>query len=815
MRQPLSRYRSSRIRLAPLAGILMGAALHDGIGLALAERVGPKPRIAQDKPSAPGRTVRTGEMMPREKRARGISPGVERIRVKGGTGTATGVTNTTPGGGLLARETAPQAVQTVTRDFIAKQSPTSNALSLIQYVPGVTLSNADAFGQSNQSSFYMRGMSQTSVGYTLNGIPAADTSNYVPYTSQATDTENIQKLSVEQGVADIALPVYNAVAGSIRQTMTDPTPHRGGLVSLTYGNHQAAREFVRLDSGEIGHSGIRSFASYSYGTHAMWLGPGRARRSHIDSMALRTWGQGSSARVFLTYNQASEPYLKSITMRSWKTLGRSAAYYDPTYTPGNYNYYRVNAQETHSLLMGAPLVFALGRTLTLTTSPYYTHIQGAFNNGQTQAVDGYNGTAPVGPLALRGVENGEGAVMAVDYSNQQAGGVNSVLSWTSGHNELRAGYWYNYYDQTEIAPLSAIGPTGEGENFWGKYPIRGIDGSVLMQFNVHLIQQLNALFLSDTYRLFHDRVTLNAGFKYVMLSYSSTNLIPGDRYRYGRSDTQPLPQISASWQITPDDQIYLDGATAFKEPQGILVYATYWDGSSPYPARAGSTNLKAQYSISEEIGYRHRGLVTLSASFFNYNSTNRQSSISSYVGGRLLARYVNAGGQTSRGFQSALGLRPWHGFSPYLSFQYLHVTTDNNLPRGTDYIRSAGKIAPYSPRYTVNAGLSYDDGHFFANGYVSYVSAQYATYMNDEKMPGYALGNVTAGYRFDSVWRVRHPQIQVNAMNVTDRKYLSAGNGGLNARTTTGVFGSTIAGTAPTYIVGGGFGLVFSLASGF
>lgn len=741
--------------------------------------------------------------------------GMERIQVKGGTGSANGVTNTTPGGGLLAVEHASQAIQTVTRDFIAKQSPTSNPLSLIQYVPGVTLSNADAFGQSNQSSFYMRGMTQTSVGYTINGIPAADTSNYVPYTSQVADTENIQKLSVEQGVADITLPVYNAVAGSIRQTMLDPASHAGGLVTLSYGNHQASREFVRLDSGEIGHSGVKAFASYSYGNHAMWLGPGRARRSHVDSMLLKEWGKGNSARFFLTYNQASEPYLLSISMKNWKQSGRSAAYYDPTYTPGDYNYYRLNAQQTHSLILGAPLVFNLGHRLTLMTSPYYVHIQGAFNNGQTQAEYGYNGTQPTGNLNIPGAVDGEAPVMAVDYSNQQASGLNTVLSWKSGHNELQAGYWYNYYDQTEIAPLTRIGPTGEGENFWGKYPIRGTDGTALMQFNIHLVQQLNALFVSDTYKLFHDRVTLNAGFKYVMLSYNSTNLIPGDQYHYGRSDTQPLPQVSASWQVAPDDQIYLDAATAFKEPQGVLVYATYWDGSSPYPAQAGSTNLKAQYSISEEIGYRHKGLVTLSASFFNYNSTNRQSSISTYVGGRLLANYINAGGQTSRGFQSALGLRPWHGFSPYVSFQYLHVTTDNNLPRGTDYIRSAGKIAPYSPKYTVNVGVSYDDGYFFANGYMSYVSSQYSTYMNDEKMPGYALGNVTAGYRFKSFWRAKYPQIQVNAMNVTDRKYLSAGNGGLNAKSTTGVFGSTIAGRAPTYIVGGGFGLVFSLTSGF
>ncbi|MBU2655283.1 TonB-dependent receptor [Acidomonas methanolica] len=739
----------------------------------------------------------------------------ENIQVVGAASSATGVTNTTPGGGLLAPETAAQAQQTVTRDFIAKQSPTSNPLALIQYVPGVTLSSADAFGQSDQSSFYMRGMGQTSVGYTLNGIPAADPSHYVPFTSQAADTENISHITVQQGVADIAMPVYNALAGSIKESLTDPAEHFGGKIDLSYGNHQAAREFIRLDSGRIGQSGIKTFASYSYGTHAMWLGPGRSRRSHVDAMALREWGEGNSARVFMTYNQSSEPYLMSITKQQWAQSGRSAAYYDPTYSTGDYNYYKLNETHQHSVIIGAPLSFNLGHGLTFESSPYYVHIHGAGDNGQTQAEYGYNGTQPTGNLNIPNAVDGYAPVLAIDNWNQHSAGFNNSLSWKLGHNELKVGYWYNYYDQHEIAPLSQIGPNGEGENYWGKYPIRGQNGVPLMLFNIHLIQQLNSVFLSDTYKALNDRLTLNAGFKFVMMSYHSTNAIPGDQYNYGRNDAQPLPQVSASFQITPHDQIYLDGATAFMEPTGILVYGTYWDGSAPIVDQAHSTNLKAEYSISEEIGYRHSGLVNITASFFNYNMTNKQSAISTYVGGRLLSNYVNAGGQTSRGFQFAAGLRPWHGFSPYVSFQYLHVTTDNNLPSGLDYIRSAGKIAPYSPKTTVNVGLSYDNGNFFVNGYMSYVGSQYATYMDDQTMPAYAIGNVTAGYRFKKLWIAKSPQVQVNVMNLTDNKYLSAGNGGYNAKTTTGVFGSTIPGRAPTYIVGGGFGIIFSVTTGF
>ncbi|GAD27634.1 hypothetical protein NBRC3257_2633 [Gluconobacter thailandicus NBRC 3257] len=55
--------------------------------------------------------------------------GTETVEVHVSMRTANGVTNTTPGGGLMGRQTAARSQSTITRDFIAKQSPTSNAIA--------------------------------------------------------------------------------------------------------------------------------------------------------------------------------------------------------------------------------------------------------------------------------------------------------------------------------------------------------------------------------------------------------------------------------------------------------------------------------------------------------------------------------------------------------------------------------------------------------------------------------------------------------------------------------------------------------------
>ncbi|WNM08610.1 Plug domain-containing protein [Komagataeibacter nataicola] len=93
--------------------------------------------------------------------------------------TATGVTGTTPGGGLMPPQTAAKSLSGLTRDFIAKQSPTSNPTTMIASLPGVVTGSGDPLGTSDQQvSLSVRGLTQFELGYTYEGIPAADPLNF-------------------------------------------------------------------------------------------------------------------------------------------------------------------------------------------------------------------------------------------------------------------------------------------------------------------------------------------------------------------------------------------------------------------------------------------------------------------------------------------------------------------------------------------------------------------------------------------------------------------------------------------------------------
>ncbi|MBF0852302.1 TonB-dependent receptor [Gluconobacter sp. R75690] len=157
----------------------------------------------------------------------------------------------------------------------------------------------------------------------------------------------------------------------------------------------------------------------------------------------------------------------------------------------------------------------------------------------------------------------------------------------------------------------------------GCYSILTQAGIPLSRYNINFVQQTNALFINDTFKALNDRLTIEAGFKEAMVSRMSTQLIRGANYKSTVNYAEPLPQFAASYRITPHDQIYINGSTGFRAPSSILTMADYFSTSTGKIAHSRASNLSPEYSIGEEIGYRHTGLVNISAALFNYNLTNR------------------------------------------------------------------------------------------------------------------------------------------------------------------------------------------------
>ncbi|WP_242009953.1 TonB-dependent receptor plug domain-containing protein [Acetobacter conturbans] len=336
-----------------------------------------------------------------------IASGNETVKVQGHVALPSGVTNTTPGGGMMPPQTIAKSRSGLSRDYIAKQSPTSNVAALVASLPGVVYAGNDPLGTNDdQQGLTVRGMNQQEIGYLFEGIPAAAPVYLLPYTSAAADNENIQSLSLTQGSPDTSSPLYNAVGGELSETMRDPDHHFGGMIDATYGSFSLRRHFIRLDTGELGHSGVRGFVSFSHREADEWRGVGGTKRYHVDMKLLKEWQGGNRASFIMTYNDAQQYYLRAPTKSQWDQYGVNFNYNDTPLGSTPANYYKYEENRMKKFIFGAPVKLKFDHGLSLDITPYFTYSWGYDNGGSTLSRDGsYLGPDPAGPLQVGGTSS--------------------------------------------------------------------------------------------------------------------------------------------------------------------------------------------------------------------------------------------------------------------------------------------------------------------------------------------------------------------------------------------------------------------------
>ncbi len=734
-----------------------------------------------------------------------------------------GTRHRTAGAGLMKRQTDDKEVSTVSQAFIATQAPIQNAYQYVALTPGVITQTADPFGLSTQSSINIHGLGQDELGYTLEGMPLNDIGYYTAYPSQFIDSENIDEVSLAQGSADLDSPVISEAGGLMKVTMLDPSLHPGGSIDASYGSYNTNREFIRLDSGLIGHSGIRAFVSYSHTGSDQWRGDGRVKRQHIDFKFVKEWGEGNRVAWSGEWHDGITPSYVRPTLDSYRTYGANAPENNlaSTFTSGSYNYWKDYVGTFRIVYTSIPSAFTLADNLVLNVTPYFQY---GYGNGPYEDVL-YDQTAVsqggAGPFQTSIPNNAAtgGSVMANFEDLQYRSGLVTKLTWTRGHNSFIVGDWYDYSNESDVQSYSGLSPSGAPADIWGDNAAEKLRilsgpyaGQPLLSNADDVITQTNELFIADVLKLMNDRLTIEAGLKYAMVQRHGVNEVPGPQYDADIYTDEPLPRLGVRYNIDHSNMIFASVSTDFRTASEQTFFNQYYQGTLDYYA---NTDLKPEFSISETLGYRYQGPTVMgSVSLFNYNFTNRQiSTIGGDTGQEQLS--INAGGQTTRGVDLEMGTRPWHHISPYASMEYLHATIDNNIQDGVDYARTAGKTAIRSPNFQAAIGLNYDDGDFFGQFDVKYVGKQYTTFTDDESIPAYVTPDLSFGYRLPKIGLPSRTVLQLNLINIGSDYLSGVAAPTINARTTTGVYGTTIGGSAPTYYLAAGLAVLFTAKQAF
>ncbi|WP_239021105.1 TonB-dependent receptor [Novacetimonas hansenii] len=571
------------------------------------------------------------------------------------------------GGGMMRLETAPHAVQTVGKQYIEMRSPTSTGLDLVKNLPSLNVTTPDSSGMEG-GQIQVRGLTDLDMGLMLDGAPAAA----AKYLAENIDSENLESVEVTPGSAGTDLPVMSAAGGVMNERSHTASHKFGGMTDFSYGTNNLSREFIRLESGDIGNTGVRSFFSFSNSHARSWMGSGINQRRHIDFGLQKDWKNGSTARLFLSWNAEDftiDSYPDATAFYNYKHTGVG---YGRNSDPSSDNYWKNNNDHWNQIFLTAPVHVVLPSRFSLDLQPYFSFGQGWDGSpGGTTASDGSYNTLFGSSVAY--YNNGQLATNQnlTNYFLQnevrQVGAVAKLNYQIDTHNHFSVGYWYENAQTIQSYPLSATMANGANPSpNWAQYQINS--NAVFGQTAGY---ELHSLFVQDTAKYFNDRLTIHAGFKFVMSNaWNKQWMNHSSNYtgaRSGTNTTEPLPQLSIGYQFNDHHQIYVNAEGDYREPSAVdLGWTT-----------PGTKMLKNQYSIKEELGYRyHDKYVMVDLALFNYNVTNRI--LDTYIGANQYAP-IEGGNQTMRGFDVMVAGRSYYGFSPYASFEYLHATQDSNV----------------------------------------------------------------------------------------------------------------------------------------
>jgi len=727
------------------------------------------------------------------------------------------------GNGLMKRQRAPENISSITAAAISQKMSVASPLQLISTMPGANFGSTDAYGLSIRNFMSVRGLDQTEMGFSVEGVPGTDMTSYFPYTETYADNENISDITMTAGNSRLQDPIISASGGEFIESVRDPSDHFGGHLTYSAGSYRGQRAFARLDSGYIGHTGVKGFVSYSYTGADNYIGSGRNQRQHVDLKLTKDWAPMSSSSLFMSYTGWINSRIAPISLSNWERANRagdnfSQYTYAGTYVPGvTTNYWPANVYNRNAVLLSIQNKFQLSDKLSFHITPYfrYTTYSGP---GETSINPNsvYTGNQRVTPVYDSSyLQNGRLYAASTSPVTQYQAGVNAYLEYDiTNSNHFMFGYWHDNWNVTSQNSLALLNNSGVAASLQGQYPLRDTSGHIIGGSHYQVATDTNQFFIGDTQSFLNNRLQISAGFKELMYYASGTNQEPGPQYQFSAAISEPMPRVSISYQINHSMQIYANATTNSRMPVTTSTYLNNYNISTGGYAQFGNTKTKPEYSIGEQIGYRYYGLFNADVNLFNMNLTNHQVSSLQIINGSLVGASISAGGETIRGVSAEISTHSYYGFSLYANGQYIHTTLDNDIQVGNDLLPTKGKTMVESPKFMADLGLNYVRGPFFANLQFKWVDSQFSTFMNDESMPAYTTVDVGLGYHLPSYKFLRNPIIRLNFNNLSNVKYLgSVASVTTNAHPLRGIHGTTITGSAPSYYMSAPFAAMMTIST--
>jgi catecholate siderophore receptor len=223
-----------------------------------------------------------------------------------------------------------------------------------------------------------------------------------------------------------------------------------------------------------------------------------------------------------------------------------------------------------------------------------------------------------------------------------------------------------------------------------------------------------------------------------------------------RTDRAWSPRAGLVYQPTPSQSYYVSHSKSF-QPSG-----------ESFPLAANNAQIAPEQTTNNEIGAKLDfldGLASVTASLFQLERTNIKAT------DPATSKLIPIGVQRTNGLELTFTGDLSHGWQIWSGYSYLDARVTSSIAKDDGQLIQ-GKRATLTPVHSANLWLTKALGHGFGAGAgINYVGDRFANPGNTVTLPSYVTADAMVYYRVAGL------DLQLNLMNVFDRKYIVSGHG--------------------------------------
>ncbi|MBN2894670.1 MAG: TonB-dependent receptor [Campylobacterales bacterium] len=653
----------------------------------------------------------------------------------------------------------------VSSDNIAQMTPMTDAMNMINRLPGVNVQQGDAFGFDDWTTqMTMRGFDTDQIGFIIDGVPNGQT-NYGggAKPNRFLETENLEAISVTQGSADISSTSNQALGGTINYSTGMPTKEERIKVSRTQGSNNMERTFVRYDTGLFNNDQTSAFVSFSDTFANRWIGTGsngKFERTHIEGKIKHTW-DANMITLRASYNDRYENDYDSVSLEEFETnptTDRLTWFWtgNPAY---DQNFAETWAGKRKDTMVSATGDFMLPAELRLVAVPYYHHQRGE-GHWMPPYIITFN---PDGSTNKVYTDEETGAYTASHrtshYENNRFGTTLRIEKELENHL-LAAGMWYEFQNRDNWRSWYHV--LDEATHWaWDDTPY-------WKQYDYNYETTTTMFYLEDKMHFMNDALQVNVGLKIHNVETDLSDEMNGGSWTQ-KSESELLPQIGLVYNVDANHQLFTSYSQGFSAKPDYLLGEDFKD-----------PDLKPEKSDNFDLGYRYKdnALAITSALYYTiYRDRIGSRDLTADDTGDIffdesLTGYFNIGGIESYGLELGATYQITPTLNVYASYTYNNSEYSESNPaegivEGNKVVAQAENMAAIDLTYTRNG--------YLLGINAKYTGERYSKLDNSEKAPDYTLVGLVAGYNKnlkDSF--IKNLNAQVNVYNLTDEEYLAS-----------------------------------------